>query len=193
MRKTIETESALVEIPLGQKLKRYRNKRHLCLFELSECSGISKSLVSQIERSLVNPSISTVRSLAKGLGIPVFLLFLDDDPNTALVRRDQRRRISMPDSDVVREFLTPENRQEIVMLTMNLGPGAISCPEATQRSGEECVYARTGSITVYLGDRVIPLHEGDSLYFDAIVPHHFANTSDRTAEVICCFAPGVDG
>jgi len=189
----METDSAVVEMPLGQKLKRYRSKRHLSLSELSECSGISKSLISQIERSVVNPSISTVRSLAKGLGIPVFLLFLDDDPNTDLVRRDQRRCISMPDSDVVREFLTPENRQKIVMLTMNLGPGAISGPEATQHSGEECVYARTGSITVYLGDRIITLQEGDSLYFDAIVPHHFANTSDCTAEVICCIAPSVDG
>lgn len=188
----METDSAVVEMPLGKKLKRYRTKRHLSLSELSEHSSISKSLISQIERSVVNPSISTVRGLAKGLGIPVFLLFLDDDPNADLVHRDQRRRISMPDSDVVREFLTPETRHKIVMITMNLGPGAVSGPEATQHSGEECVYVRTGSISVYIGDRHIELQEGDSLYFDAIVPHHFANTSDCTAEVICCIAPGVD-
>src|SRR5947209_6363739 len=87
---------------LGEKLKFYRRQRQLSLADLAAHSGISKSLISQVERSVVNPSVATIRSLAKGLEIPVFLLFLDDHSRTDLVRRAERRRVFLPGSTVER-------------------------------------------------------------------------------------------
>lgn len=177
---------------LGEKLKYYRQQRRLSLAELAARSGISKSLISQVERSVVNPSVATIRSLAKGLEIPVFLFFMDDFPSTDLVRRDLRRRVFLPGSDVEREFLTPAHRHKIVLLTMNLASGQASGPEFTQHTGEECVYVRKGSLIVRLGDQEVVLEEGDSLYFDAIIPHQFFNGGPFSAEVISCIAPGVN-
>jgi transcriptional regulator with XRE-family HTH domain len=179
------------EPSLGAKLKMYRTKRKLSLMELAARSGISKSLISQIERSLVNPSVATIRSLARALEIPVFLLFLDDEPRGDLVRHDQRRRLFLPGSTVERHVLTPEHRQRFVLLTMNVHPDEPSAVELTQHTGEECVYVRTGSLTVQLGNQEIVLEEGDSLYFDALVPHRFINCGRTVAEVISCIAPGV--
>lgn len=178
---------------LGEKLKTYRTKRRLSMADLAARSGISKSLISQIERSVVNPSVATIRSLARALEIPVFLLFLEDNPHSDLVRHDQRRRLYLPGSSVERQLLTPEHRQRFVMLTMNLPPGEPSAPDLTQHTGEECVYVRTGCLAVQLGDQEIGLAEGDSLYFDALVPHRFINHGEDAAEVICAIVPGIDG
>ena len=60
------------EPSLGEKLKTYRTKRRLFTRELAARSGISKSLISQIERSLVNPSVASIRSLARALESPSF-------------------------------------------------------------------------------------------------------------------------
>jgi len=49
---------------LGEKLKYYRRQRRLSLADLAARSGISKSLISQVERSVVNPSVATIRILA---------------------------------------------------------------------------------------------------------------------------------
>jgi transcriptional regulator with XRE-family HTH domain len=179
------------EPSLGEKLKAYRTKRHLSLTELAARSGISKSLISQIERSLVNPSVASIRSLARALEIPVFLLFLDDEPHGDIVRHDQRRRLFLPGSTVERHVLTPEHRQRFVLLTMMIHPDETSAVELTQHTGEECVYVRTGCLTVQLGNQEIDLTEGDSLYFDALVPHRFTNRGGVAAEVISCIAPGV--
>lgn len=178
---------------LGEKLKTYRTKRQLSLADLAMSSGISKSLISQIERSLVNPSVATIRNLARALEIPVFLLFLEDDPHCDLVRHDQRRRLFLPGSTVERQLLTPEHRRQFVLLTMNIRPKELSAVDLTQHTGEECVYVRTGCLTVQLGDREIELAEGDSLHFDAFVPHRFINRGVDVAEVISCIAPGIDG
>jgi len=177
---------------LGEKLKAYRTERRLSLAELAARSGISKSLISQIERSHVNPSVATIRSLARGLEIPLFLLFLEEDPRSDLVCHDQRRRLFLPGSTVERQLLTPEHRRRFVLLTMNIHPGEPSAIDLTQHSGEECVYVRTGCLTVQLGDQEIELAEGDSLYFDAVVPHRFVNRGADIAEVISCIAPGTD-
>lgn len=178
---------------LGEKIKAYRTRQRLSLADLAEASGISKSLISQIERSVVNPSVATIRSLARALAIPVFLLFLDDEPQSDLVRHDERRRLLLPGSTVERQLLTPEHRRTFVMLTMNLRPHEASAAERTHHVGEECVYVRTGCLTVRLGDQEIELEEGDSLYFDAVVPHQFVNPGDRSAEVISCIASRLDG
>jgi len=159
-----------VGTPLGERIKTYRTKRKLSLSVLAETSGISKSLISQIERSVVNPSVATIRSL---------------------VRRDERRRLFLPGSTVERQLLTPEHRQTFVLLTMNIQPEELSSVDLTQHGGEECVYVRTGCLSVRLGDQVIELQEGDSLYFNALVPHGFVNGGKGVAEVISCIAPGI--
>lgn len=178
---------------LGAKIKTYRTRQRLSLLDLAEASGISKSLISQIERSLVNPSVATIRSLARALEIPVFLLFLDDQPQSDLVRRDERRRLLLPGSTVERQLLTPEHRRTLVMMTMSLRPQEASAVERTQHTGEECVYVRTGCLTVRLGDQETELGEGDSLYFDAVLPHQFINRGDQSAEVISCVVARADG
>ena len=63
---------------LGGRIRSARSRRELSVAELAGRAGVSKSLVSQIERGIAAPSIDTVRRLASVLQVPVFSLFLED-------------------------------------------------------------------------------------------------------------------
>ncbi len=67
-----EARRAIEELQIGTKLKHYRtNVRHWTLQELSEKTGFSKPLLSQIENNLVGPTLQTLYVLCKALDVPV--------------------------------------------------------------------------------------------------------------------------
>ena len=76
---------------LGGRIRSARARRELSVAELAGRAGVSKSLVSQIERGIAAPSIDTVRRLASVLQVPVFSLFLEDPDDGMVVRRAERR------------------------------------------------------------------------------------------------------
>ena len=63
------------EIVLGKKILDFRNMRRMSLRELAKRAGTTASMLSQIERNLVNPSISTLKSIAQALEVPMFKFF----------------------------------------------------------------------------------------------------------------------
>ena len=63
------------EIDLGKKIQDFRNMRSISLRELAKRAGTTASMLSQIERNLVNPSISTLKSIAQALEVPMFKFF----------------------------------------------------------------------------------------------------------------------
>ncbi len=71
----------MVNLNIGQKIQRYRNQRGLSLRGLAEKTGITASMISQIENNSVNPSINTLKTLAETLDFPLYVLFQEDsDP-----------------------------------------------------------------------------------------------------------------
>src|SRR5438552_17381111 len=62
---------------LGGRIRAARSHRGLSVAELAGSAGVSKSLVSQIERGIAAPSIDTVRRLASALQMPVLSLFME--------------------------------------------------------------------------------------------------------------------
>src|SRR5215207_348317 len=94
-------------LALGARIRQARARRELSLAELADLAGVSKSLISQIEREVAAPSIDTVRRLASALEVPVFSLYLEEADSQMVVRRDQRRVVRYPGSRASREILSP--------------------------------------------------------------------------------------
>ncbi|MDT7678998.1 MAG: hypothetical protein QOD82_6900, partial [Pseudonocardiales bacterium] len=77
---------------VGSQVRSIRKEAGLTLEQLSERSGLSTGIVSQIERGLANPAFATLAQLAHGLGIPVGRLFqVTDQHRSPVVRRSERR------------------------------------------------------------------------------------------------------
>ena len=85
------------EIDLGKKIQDFRNMRSMSLRELAKRAGTTASMLSQIERNLVNPSISTLKSIAQALEVPMFKFFKEEEPQVQMiVRRGENKTIGHP-------------------------------------------------------------------------------------------------
>jgi transcriptional regulator with XRE-family HTH domain len=173
---------------VGARIRELRAQRGLSVTELGRQTGVTKGQISQIERGTSNASIPVLRAISKALGVPLFTLFVDDDPHDALVRRHERRQLRVPGSKIVRELLVPDLHRRIVLISATFAPGDSSADEPASHSGEECVVVLKGTMQIEINGRPVNLGEGDSYYFDSAVPHIFRNVSDEPAEIMAAIS-----
>jgi transcriptional regulator with XRE-family HTH domain len=174
---------------LGARIRDARQQRGLSVGALAEQAGVSKSLVSQIERGVAAPSLDTVRRLASALEVPVFSLFLEEADSHSVVRRRQRRTIRYPGTRAVRQVLSPHLRGRMALVWVTFPPGEESSAEPVRHTGEETVVVLRGRLEVQLADQRVVLEEGDSMTFDPQVPHLFRNPGEESAEAISAISP----
>jgi mannose-6-phosphate isomerase-like protein (cupin superfamily) len=156
--------------------------------DLAGRAGVSKSLVSQIERGIAAPSIDTVRRLASVLQVPVFSLFLEDPDDGMVVRRAERRVVRYPGSHATREILSPTLSGRMVLLWVTFPPGEHG-REPVRHVGEESVVVIRGVLEVQIGDQRVRLESGDSMTFDPDAPHAFRNPGQDVTEIVTVISP----
>jgi transcriptional regulator with XRE-family HTH domain len=192
------TAGKVADIWLGSQLRSLRKAKDLSLQQVAEAAGLSIGMVSQIERGLASPSIKSLRKLSDALDVPIGWFFHNDAgrPTAELdtiVRRDDRRQLRLPmvgstaDLMVV-ELLTPDLSGDIELLLMTLEPGFDS-GTAHQHRGEEAGLVLAGSLELWLGDKHLLIHQGDSFRFSSSTPHRYASASDRTTQVVWALSP----
>ena len=109
----------MVNLNIGQKIQKYRTQRGLSLRGLAEKTGITASMISQIENNAVNPSINTLKTLAETLDFPLYVLFQEDsDPEQELiVRKGEYRSIGNRNSCSARATTWRSARRTMVRAT----------------------------------------------------------------------------
>ena len=180
-----------VDARVGIKLRELRQRRHLSLTHVAETVGVSKSMLSQVERGTTNASLTLLRALAQALEVPLFTLFVDDDLSDGLVRRDQRQQLRLPGSSIVRELLVPDLHRQIILLTARFSHDDVSAFEPSSHQGEECIVVLSGALEIEVGDHRLTLNAGDSYYFNSKLPHVFRNVGEEPTEIIAALSPSV--
>jgi transcriptional regulator with XRE-family HTH domain len=177
---------------LGNAIRTHRKQENMTLLDLAKRAGFSISYLSQIERNLLTPSIDTLRRLAEELGIPAGQLMLKDarQPNSpiAVVRRSERKQLAFPGSNIHYELLTPDMRRRASLLWVEAPPGSESGP-LFSHEGEDGVVVLKGAIEVEVGSVWHHLEAGDSIYFNAGIPHRWRNSGDVNAEAVWLSTP----
>lgn len=174
---------------LGQRLRNLRHDRGLSLKQLSEEASISIALLSQVERNQLDPSLDTLRKLAKALNVPLFSLFHEEPTATAaVVPHDRRLSITTTPGAVTYTRISPGfGRLEVLEGT--LAPGAASSPVLWEHTSEECAVVMHGTLTVEFPDESYTLNAGDSVYFDSKRPHRYVNASAASCTYIVAVTP----
>jgi transcriptional regulator with XRE-family HTH domain len=166
----------------------------LSLREVARRIGVSASLISQIERDKVNPSVSTLYALVQELGLSMGDLFAVDGaassapsttPVTPLVTAGERAVITLA-SGVRWERLTPTSDPTMEFLYVVYDPGSESCPEDSlvTHGGKEYGYVVSGRLGVRIGFDEYDLGPGDSISFDSSSPHRLWSIGDQPVEAI---------
>jgi len=175
---------------LGVQIQGLRVRRALTLEELGRKAEISPGLLSQLERGLGNPSFSTLHKLAHALEVPLSTFFQGSgSQNGTVVRRHERKRLVLPNRQLVYELVTPDLNRAFEMVWVEFSPGASTEKHPYVHQGEECGLVLDGKLEVHLGDEVFTLERGDSITFQSTVPHWHRNPGTTRTRTVWAVVP----
>jgi len=177
------------ELQIGKKVQAFRIARGMTLRELAKDIGISASMLSQIERDLANPSISTLQSIAKVLSIPMFTFFKNENEDL-LVRSNARKSIGIADgSDLKYDLLTPNTIGSIQFCMMLIPPTNKSGANPLSHIGEEVAYVLSGKIDINISGTTYHLNTDDSIRIPPMTEHLWINNTDEEVRIIFAISP----
>ena len=174
---------------VGQRLREIRASRRLSMKSLAQMSGLNINTLSLIENERTSPSVSTLRQLAQSLQVPITEFFETDHGSRKLVHQKQGKRPRVTFQHSTMEDLAPGMPRfgaEPILVTLE--PDADSGRKQIVHTGREFVYCLDGHIVYTVDNEKYILEPGDSLFFDAYLPHHWKNidsTSSRALLVLC--------
>ncbi|MGE5632316.1 MAG: helix-turn-helix domain-containing protein [Caulobacteraceae bacterium] len=174
---------------IGSIIRKLRRKQDISIEQLAEKTGLSTGLISQLERDITGPSVASLWKIAKALNVSINYFFEEFEDNNPIVRKSERKKIQLPNSNITYELLCPNLRKAIEMLLVKIEPGECSTEDQISHEGEECGIVLQGTIKIRWGDKEYLLEEGDSIYFDSTVPHRYVNCGDTTAISIWAMVP----
>jgi len=184
------TEAGLDLSQLGSTLQKARKDQSLTVGELSRRAKVSAGLISQLERGRGNPSFLTLSRLAEALRVPLgHFLQGATSPSGMVVRKEQRKKLVLPEDHLVYELLTPNLNGSLEVLRTQVPAGWNNREQPFEHVGEECVHLLSGRLQVTVGEELFGLDEGDSITYDPSVPHWWSNTGNEVAVIIGSVTP----
>lgn len=163
---------------LGARVKELRKERGHTLDELAARSGVSRAMISKLERGEKNPTLVIAARLAEGLGVSLSRLAgVEERREVVLVSKERRMVLRDPETGFERQSLSPTFAGRGVEFLRNVVPeNSTSGDFPAHRKGvEEHIVVEKGELKATLGGEEYLLREGDALYFEADVPHRFDN------------------
>jgi transcriptional regulator with XRE-family HTH domain len=178
------------ELQLGRRVRKLREGRSLSLKQLAAKASVSESFISQVERGVANPSVSSLRRIADGLSTSIGALFEGRQGNGSVVRAADRLRLTHPQHRWRDYLLTPESAQRLQVILSVIASGEGSGGEPYRHdSDEECVIVLKGRLEFRVEDQSYVLEQGDSLTFESRLPHWNRNPGPGETEVLWIITP----
>jgi transcriptional regulator with XRE-family HTH domain len=186
---------ATQETTVGTRIRALREAMDLSLRDLAERSGVSAPMLSQVERGETSPTLVTAERIASGLDLTLSqLLRLDENGHVVVIRAGERRARTRR-GHRTEELTPPLPGQRADVSRHELEPGSSTGrpgdPVLHEPGARETAVVLSGSVALLIDDERHDLGEGDSVTFDADLPHHFSNESDEPAEFLAVVAAGL--
>lgn len=177
-------------LQIGEKLKQRRVALGLTQEELAARVELSKGFISQVERDLTSPSISTLKDILEALGLTLADFFSEEDvnekvvfgPEDVFVKEDELAAYSL-------HWLIPsaqKNLSEPVLVKLAYAGRTWA---QDPHEGEEFGYVLYGTVTLHLGHKTYRVKKGSSFYFKPNAQHYLSNDTKREAAVLWISTP----
>jgi transcriptional regulator with XRE-family HTH domain len=180
---------------VGNRIRALREAAGLSLRDLAERTGASAQLLSQVERGETSPTLAVAEKIAAGLELTLSqLLRLDEGEHVALSRAGNRRRFRRGGHRY--EELTPPlpgQRADVSLHTLRAGAatGGPDDPPIHEPGSRETAVVLTGTLALVVDGTRYELGAGDSVTFDADLPHHFENEGESQSRFLAVIAAGL--
>jgi XRE family transcriptional regulator, regulator of sulfur utilization len=180
---------------VGRRVHALREAMDLSLRDLAERSGVSAPMLSQVERGETSPTLAVAAKIAAGLELTLSqLLRLDEGEHVAVSRAGERRRFERGGHRF--EELTPPlpgQRADVSLHTLKPGAatGGREDPPMHEPGSRETAVVLTGALALTVDGTRYELRAGDSVTFDADLPHHFENEGEEPTRFVAVIAAGL--
>lgn len=165
-----------LEAAIGRQVRALRKRHDMTVTELAGDAGLSSGMLSKIENGLTSPSLATLKALSTALNVPVTALFhkFEEQREATFVPRGEGLKIERRGTRSGHQYhLLGHSRDKAIAVE----PYLITLTSESeifpyfQHAGTEFLYMLDGRMGYRHGDRVYAMAPGDSLFFDADVPH----------------------
>ena len=174
-------------IKIGERIKQYRILNGLTQEELADRTELTKGFISQVERDLTSPSISTLMDILQGLGVSASDFFNEEqEPQVVFTAEDFFEKEDTDLCNVIRWIIPNAQQNMMEPILLKLSPGGSTCPD-NPHEGEEFGYVLNGSISLVLGKKTYRVKKGEAFYFRSDRNHFL--TSRTGASVLWISAP----
>ncbi|MEZ5387893.1 MAG: XRE family transcriptional regulator [Prosthecobacter sp.] len=183
----VETSPEAINENLGKRVKKLRGDRGWSLEELATASGVSRSMLSEIEREKANPTLTVTFRIARAFGMTLQELIESAETSASkiqVIRASDRAQVYRSDKQCEIRTLSPLNLEkdvEFYELSLKVGGALRSQPhfEGTR----EFLTVEEGSVRIESDQDIEELGKGDSGTYRADVPHAIVNTGKADALV----------
>ncbi len=163
---------------LSERIRHLRTEKKWSLEALAKSSGVSRSMLSQIERNEVNPTLAVLLSIARAFGVTVSELVETGQAPSSLhiIRSDDRQYHYRTEKHFSIRTLSPLNlEKEVEFYEVQLQPGAELRSAAHYKGTREFLTVQRGKVRVESAGEAVELSKGDSVSYRADVPHAIVN------------------
>lgn len=171
------------------QIREKRLSLNLNISDVADRSGLSKSLISQVERGKVVPSVVNVVKIADALGCTIAEFFNDEDSVFSIKHPGNRNEVFVDDGRKKYEFLAPIHGRQIEYMKITLNNSSNPDNQLVTHEGEEAGYILEGSMVLNLDGVRHVLKEGDSIYFSSSTPHMYESYDQEECVSIWAMTP----
>ncbi|RPH46976.1 MAG: cupin domain-containing protein [Burkholderiales bacterium] len=177
-------------LDVGRRLRELRTLAGLSIRSLAEKSGLNFNTLSLIENNRSSPSVSTLQQLAGALQVPITAFFETATVQQEVVFQKHRQRPqSMFAHGLLEDLGAGLTLGNGLPLLLTLQPGADSGSETIVHTGQEFVFCLAGGLEYSIDGNEFHLSAGDSLLFQAHLPHRWGNRGTVDARFILVLCP----
>jgi len=178
------------EIRVGDRLREIRSKSRLSIRTLAAMSGLNVNTLSLIENGRTSPSVSTLQQLAQSLQVPITAFFeTDHGEKKAVFQKNGSRQRAAFAHGLMEDLGAGMPYYGAEPLIVALNPHADSGKHPIVHTGREFVYCLEGQIAYTVDAEMFLLEPGDSLLFEAYLPHHWKNMDSTPSRVLLVLCP----
>jgi transcriptional regulator with XRE-family HTH domain len=172
---------------LGKRVKKLRTDRGWPLEELATLSGVSRSMLSEIEREKANPTLTVTFRIARAFGLTLQELIESAETSASkiqVIRASDRAQVFRSDKHHEIRTLSPLNlEKDVEFYEVTLKPGGALRSQAHFEGTREFLTVEEGNVLIESGTDLEKLTKGDSGTYRADVPHAIVNTGKNAAVV----------
>jgi transcriptional regulator with XRE-family HTH domain len=174
-----------LEAAIGIRIRKLRIEKGLTLDDLASASGVSRAMISRIERAEASPTASLLARVCAALGLSLSAFFAEEEQEVSpLARRHEQQVWRDPETGYVRRSVSPpgtSSEVDIVEVEFPAGGRVSFPPHAASHGMTQHVWVFEGEMEMTTGETIHHLFPGDCLFMPVGEGHVFHNPTSKPA------------